>query len=215
MGGEVDLILPDERNAKEERRRRLRPGQFVYYPAHFAHTLQTVSEDPANYLMFKWYTDETGTESPLAFGHFDIFDHAQSLEVQEGFHPRPVFAGPTAYLRRLHCHTSTLTPGAGYEPHIDAYDVAIVVLEGEIETLGERVGPYGVIFSPAGEPHGIRNPGEAVAKYLVFEFHGSQSALADALPNPPPSLLTKLTDPKRWKRRLRHLFRRFIGRERR
>jgi hypothetical protein len=162
--------------------------------------------------MFKWYANETGTDSPLAFGLFDIFDHTEDSEVEEGFHQRPVFAGPTAYLRNLHCHTSTLTPGAGYEPHIDAYDVAILVLDGEIETLGERVGPYCVIFSPAGESHGIRNPAQAVAKYIVFEFHGSQTALADALPNPPPSLLTKLKDPQRWKRKLKYLFRRFIKR---
>ena len=85
-----------------------------------------------------------------------------------------------------------------------------MVLEGEIETLGERVGAHSVIFYPAGEPHGMRNPGEAVAKYVVFEFHASQKALAEALPPPPPSLVAKLTDPRRWKRRLKHLFRHFI-----
>jgi hypothetical protein len=50
--------------------------------------------------------------------------------------------------------------------------VAIVVLEGEVATLGKRVGPHSVIFYRSGEPHGIRNPGESLAKYVVFEFHG-------------------------------------------
>ncbi|HXM95834.1 MAG TPA: cupin domain-containing protein [Candidatus Dormibacteraeota bacterium] len=213
LAGEVDLILPDVQTPKGDHRKRLRVGQFVYYPAHFLHTLKTVSVNPANYLMFKWYTDETESDSPLAFGHFNVFDHLENSEVQDGFRPRLVFEGPTAYLRKLHCHASTLAPGAGYEPHFDAYDVAIIVLEGEIETLGERLGPYSVIFYPAGEPHGMRNPGEAMAKYVVFEFHGSQKALADALPNlpSPPSLLTKLTDPQGWKRKLKYLFKRFIG----
>jgi len=208
LAGEVDLILPDEQAPKRDQHKRLKPGQFVYYPAHFAHTLQTVSEDPANYLMFKWHTDSMETDSPLAFGHFDMFDPAVDSEVEDGFCPRLVFEGPTACLRKLHCHTSTLTPRAGYDPHIDAYDVAIIVLEGEVETLGERVGPHSVIFYAAGEPHGMRNPGDAVAKYVVFEFHGSQAPLADALPLP-PSLLAKLIDPRCWKRKLKRLLERF------
>ncbi len=210
LAGEVDLILPDVQTATGDHRKRLRVGQFVYYPAHFPHTLETVSVEPASYLMFKWYTDETQIDSPLAFGHFKIFDDQENSDVQDGFRARLVFEGPTACLRKLHCHVSTVLPGAGYEPHIDAYDVAIIVLEGEIETLGERLGPHGVIFCPAGEPHGMRNPGEAIAKYIVFEFHGRQKALSDALPSPPLPLLAKLIDPQRWKRKLKYLLSCFI-----
>jgi quercetin dioxygenase-like cupin family protein len=207
LAGEVEIILRDSQTPKKAQRKRLKPGHFVYYPAHFAHTLQTVSEDPANYLMFKWYTDPTESGSPLPFGHFNLFDHTDVSAIEHGFCPRLVFEGPTAYMRKLQCHISTLTPGAGYEPHIDAYDVAIVVLEGEVETLGERVVPHSVIFYPAGEPHGMRNSGETIAKYVVFEFHGSQTAHAHALP---PSMLAKLRDPEHWKRRLKHLLKPFV-----
>jgi|SRR5579864_626693 len=212
LAGEIELILPDGGTAAGDQRMRLRPGEFVYYPARFAHTLRTAGETPANYLMFKWVTDETKTTgSALTFGRFSVADAAESVEAQEDFRPRLVFAGPTAYLRTLHCHVSTLKPGAGYEPHVDAYDIAIVVLEGECETLGERVRPYGVIFCPAGEPHGMRNLGGETAKYIVFEFHGSQTALADALPSPAPSLLVRITDPRRWARMLKRLVRRVPG----
>jgi hypothetical protein len=51
--------------------------------------------------------------------------------------------------------------------------VAIIVLEGEVESLGKRVRPHSVIFYGAGEPHGMRNPGGSIARYAVFEFHGS------------------------------------------
>jgi hypothetical protein len=67
---------------------------------------------------------------------------------------------------------TTLQPGAGYEPHVDAYDVGIVVLDGTIETLGERVEPHGVVYYAGGEPHGMHNPGDVPAVYLVFEFQG-------------------------------------------
>jgi quercetin dioxygenase-like cupin family protein len=204
LSGAADLILPDQPSADGGHRWRLEPGQFVYYPAHFPHTLEAVSEEPANYLMFKWHADATGTPSTLRFGRYDVADATAEDGGQKGFVPRMVFQGPTNWLRKLRCHVSTLTPGAGYEPHIDAHDVALVVFDGEIETLGQRVRPHGVVFCPAGELHGMRNPGNVTARYLVFEFHGSQAGLARTI-RPHPTLLTKLLDPDRWKRKLRQL----------
>jgi quercetin dioxygenase-like cupin family protein len=209
LAGEVDLIIPSLEGFEGTQRKRLRVGEFVYYPAGFMHTLETVSKEPANYLMFKWSGGLSGLDSPLAFGHFHLFfDVAEQPQVETGLHTRVVFEGPTAYLRRLQCHTSTLTAGAGYDPHIDAYEVAIVVLEGEVETLGERVGPHGVIFYPSGEPHGMLNPGGVTARYVVFEFHGAQTSYNRALPRLPPTLRDKLTDPLRWKRKLGQVVRR-------
>ena len=107
----------------------------------------------------------------LPFNLFNSFDFLKDTQDEKGFRPRLVVQGQTNYLNKFHCHTSTLSPKAGYEPHDDSYDVVIIVLEGEVETLGQCVGPCGVIFYAAGEPHGIRNPGDITAKYLVFEFH--------------------------------------------
>jgi len=208
LSGEVDLIIPSLEKLEGTQRKPLKSGELVYYPAHFAHTLETVSSEPANYLMFKWRSDPSRADSPLAFGHFCVFDAAGEPQVETGLHTRIVFEGPTTYLRTLQCHTSTLTAGAGYDPHIDAYEVAIVVLEGEIETLGERVGPHSVIFYPSGEPHGMFNPGNVTARYVVFEFHGAQTGYKRALPSPAPTLRTKLTDPLRWKRKLKQLLKR-------
>lgn len=211
LAGEVDLILAGEQ-AHMERRKRLRSGQFVYYPAQFVHTLETMSDEPANYLMFKWFTDKTQTDSSLPFGHYAFFEESAGSAIPEGFRTSQVFSGPTGYLRNLHCHVSTLTPRAGYEPHTDGYDVAVLIVEGEFETLGERVTPNNVVFYAAGEPHGIRNVGEGIGRYLVFEFHGSRAALADALLDPPPPLLVRVADPRRWGRRLKSLLRRLTKR---
>jgi quercetin dioxygenase-like cupin family protein len=211
LAGEVDVILPDTADASGNDRHRLQRGQFVYYPANFAHTIETVSAEPSNYLMFKWQTDAGEAGPPLAFGRFDALDRSND-PMAEGFRPRRVFMGPTQHLRKLECHVSTMSAGAGYEPHVDAYDVAIIVLEGEVETLGQRAAAHSVIFYPAGASHGMRNAGPPPARYLVIEFHGSRSAMSSALPNP-PSLLTKLRDPQRWKRKLRGLYRRFRGRD--
>ncbi len=197
LSGKVDLILPDLSKRSGELRTPLGPGQLVYYPSYFAHTLETTSQGPANYLMLKWQSRPTGAGPPLDFGRFDTGFTADAPP-RKGFHHSLIFEGPTAYLQKLQCHASTLTPGAGYDPHRDPYDVAIVVLAGEVETLGRRAGPSSVIFYPSGDPHGMRNPGGEVAKYLVFEFHSRSQ----------PSLLSELTNPQRWKKEMKHLLNR-------
>ncbi len=178
LTGAVDIVVPDAPGAGQDGRISLRPGQFVYYPRGFAHTLETTSPDAANYLMFDWTNPKANRRTDaLRFDVFDTSAAAGSGEPQGGLATRVVFEGSTAYLRRLHCHVSTLSPGGGYEPHADPYDVAIVVLEGEVETLGRTVRPHGIIVYPSGTPHGIHNPGRTAARYVVFEFHGVPTGL--------------------------------------
>ena len=221
LSGEVEVTLPHAPTPQ----RRLGSGEFVYYPAEYPHTLQAISEQPAEYLMLKWVAAERGAAEPL--GHVAHAALGQALDAAgEGFRPQLLFEGATAWLRKLHGHVSTLSPGAGYEPHIDSYDVTMIVLEGEIETLGQRVPAPAVVFYAAGEPHGIRNPGASPARYLVFEFHGSPAVPVETSPAPtvetppsaipilsgmrdhavaappPVSLLTKIRDPHRWKRKV-------------
>jgi quercetin dioxygenase-like cupin family protein len=187
LQGEADLVLP--RCPDGRRERRLTAGQFVYYPAHFPHTLRAVSPKPANYLMFKWRARHRPGAARLDFQSIDLAAVHFTGE-RGGFLSRVLFEGRTAYLGKLHAHFSCLAPGAGYAPHVDTHDGAIVVLEGEVETLERRVRPHGIIHYAAGEPHGMRNPSSHPARYLVFEFHGRVP------------LLRKLADPARWKRRL-------------
>jgi len=205
LRGEADLILPAVPGLYGDDRHPLKPGEFVYYPAHFPHTLRGTSAEPANYLMFKWHTEVGSAKAPLKFGHYSTNDPNAFGDASAGFRIKTIFEGATDCLRKLHAHLSVLEPGAGYEPHIDAYDVAILILDGEVETLGQRVGVGGTVFHPAGQTHGLRNPGAVRARYVVFEFHGSQSIRNDAFPKPPATLLQMLTDRKRWQRKAKKL----------
>jgi quercetin dioxygenase-like cupin family protein len=170
LAGEADLVLPQLRASGGAGELRLRSGQFVYYPAYFPHTLRAVSAQPANYLMFKWRGTRAG-RSRLAFGRFDTADFISAPRVARTLNCAPVLEAPTTLLGRLHAHVSTLAPGGGFEPHVDRHDVAIVMLEGEIETLGRRVHPHGLVLFVAGAPHSIHNPGTRPAHYVVFEFN--------------------------------------------
>jgi mannose-6-phosphate isomerase-like protein (cupin superfamily) len=175
LDGEAELILEAAGNPEATERRRVGRGTFAYYPAGFAHTLANVSERPVSYLMFKWVGEERRGRGWLPFQLAEV-DGAEGSDGPsgEGLAVKAVWDGETAYLRGFHAHVTTLQPGGGYEPHVDAYDVALVLLEGTVETLGARLPAPGVAFYVAGEPHGIRNVGEEPAKYLVLEFHAAR-----------------------------------------
>jgi len=172
LSGELDIIVRDEHDAKKTNRLRIQPRQLLYYPRGFAHTLQAAGSVPANYLMLKWHNKKTKRTSALSCGLFDVRASTTDTRVAEGTRRRLVFEGRTGYLKKLHCHVSTLEPLAGYEPHEDPYDVIIIVLDGEVETLRRRAAAHSVIYYAAGEPHGLRNPSETCpAHYAVFELH--------------------------------------------
>jgi mannose-6-phosphate isomerase-like protein (cupin superfamily) len=169
---ELELVKADgtrQRHAVER-------GSFAYYPLGQAHTLHNTSSEPVTYVMFKWKGGgEASQPGPLKAGvfHRELLAPRPSPEDGEGFASAEAFKGSTAHLLRLEAHLSAQAPGGGVTPHVDAYDAALVLLDGCLETVGQRVDAPAVVFYAAGEPHGIRNPGLQPASYLVFEFHGT------------------------------------------
>jgi uncharacterized cupin superfamily protein len=190
LRGEASLVLPNDPAGHGERR--LMPGQFVYYPANFPHTLRAVGTSPANYLMFKWRGRRRSGRDRLGFQHVDRLMPSPGGQPR-AFESQLLFERSTGCLGALHTHFSVLAPGGGYAAHVDDHDVVIVLVEGEVETLGQGVHAPAVIHYAAGELHGIRNPGSDPARYLVVEFHARAP------------LVHKLCDARRWKRRLRSL----------
>jgi uncharacterized cupin superfamily protein len=177
LSGEVDIMIPENPSSEKDHKKRLRIHDLVYYPSCFAHTLQTVSREPANYLMLKWSGFPYARRSMLAFGHYNLSDFFRNLKIQDKLSLNVIFQGATEYLKKFQCHVSALKPKTGYRPHVDAYDVVIILLEGEVQTLNKILKPHSVIFYKAGEPHGMYNCGESVARYVVFEFHNRRNYL--------------------------------------
>jgi hypothetical protein len=69
------------------------------------------------------------------------------------------------------------------------------------------VRPYGVIFYPAGESHGMSNPGPSVAKYLVLEFHGDRSHSTERS-QARSTLIRKFIEAPGWRRSVKAILRR-------
>ncbi|MEP6937369.1 MAG: phytanoyl-CoA dioxygenase family protein [Chthoniobacterales bacterium] len=168
--GEADLVILDTADSPAPRLERLCAGSFVYYPAFQFHTIRNPTSVPTTYLMFKWKGAPLEVEDALETASWNP-ENAGPM-VGTGFGTRLIFEGPTNYLRKLHAHLTELQPGAGYEAHTDAHDVAIVLLSGNLQTMGRTVNTNGVIYYPSGQLHDMQNPGKTTARYLVFEFHG-------------------------------------------
>jgi len=174
LSGEADLVLHGYDKNSTQKRVKLTSGSFVYYPSNFIHTIDNTTNDTATYLIFKWRNilkyPKTNTPGEIVVDFINKL-YCEKKEVRNKFSTSKLMEITTGYLGKLHCHFSTMLPGGGYEPHSDKYDVAIIVLSGQLKTLGTLVKPYDLIFYTAGQEHGLVNTGDTNAKYIVFEFH--------------------------------------------
>jgi glycosyltransferase involved in cell wall biosynthesis len=168
LNGEAELLIPSDPEDERPRVERLEPGSFVHYPAYQYHTIRNVSDAPVTYLMLKWRAAPDETRAPLTTR---VVRPPGTTHRHAPFSSEVLVEGPTAFLGNLHVHVSELQPGAGYASHVDAHDVAMVVLSGQIEINNRHLGPHCVTYFPAGEPHDMKNPSAVPARYLVFEFH--------------------------------------------
>ena len=172
LSGEADLVMVPEHITGEQVRHRLEAGSLVFYPAFYTHSIHNTGTGPCTYLMFKWRAGmPSRAQSQAGVFRYDVPALSEDNRHTKPWESAKIFTFPTRHLKTLHCHASLLQPGAGYEPHRDRYDVAIVLLKGTVETLGRTVQPFSVIYYAAGELHGMRNVGDTPAYYLVFEFH--------------------------------------------
>lgn len=174
LDGEAELVIARGPRDPSPRIEHMTAGSFIYYPAYQFHTIRNRSQHPVSYLMFRWM------DGPW---------HAPSMLKTRGWRPSPagrpappgifapktLFEGGTLFLKKLHFHLTDLGPGATYETHADDHDIAIVVFDGEIETMGRQFHRGGVVYIPGGELHDMRNPGGINARYLVIEFHGRKT----------------------------------------
>jgi quercetin dioxygenase-like cupin family protein len=88
---------------------------------------------------------------------------------------RNFFNGPTATLKNLDVHVTTLNPGgAPHKPHKHPNEEMLIVKSGTIEAMingvWTKVGPGGVVFLASNIFHGVRNAGNEPAVYHVIGF---------------------------------------------
>lgn len=176
LDGEAEILIGENTNPDEAVVHRVPAGAFSYYPAYQYHTIRNAGAEPVTYLMFKWRGPPQETLNQANTGIFRFSDVL--LKPEKKYQTQKFFEQPTGYLNRLHAHITSLEPGAGYEPHADKHDVAIIVLEGIVRSADTLLSPHGVFYFPAGTMHGMKNVGSERARYLVFEFHSPEPNFA-------------------------------------
>ena len=144
LDGEAELVIPSDPDDQTPRLERLLPGAFVYYPAYQYHTLRNPTASPVTYLMLKWRGAPDEVRPPLSTR---VVRPSDASGRPASFSAELLFEGPTAFLGKLHAHVTDLQPDGGYASHIDAHDVAIVVLSGRVETNDRSLGPASVVIT--------------------------------------------------------------------
>lgn len=177
ISGQAELLLPEPDSPENIATRPLNPGSFVYYPAYRPHSIRNPGPAPLVYVMLKWRGPPLEHETVM---QTQIWDTLPPENAPEPINFHGVFEGPTSFLDKLHVHLTLLRPGAGYPSHVDEHDVAILLLTGRIATNGVIHEAPSLIYFPGGAPHDMQNAGEALARYLVFEFHKSKTAVGIA-----------------------------------
>ncbi|UWZ85818.1 cupin domain-containing protein [Occallatibacter riparius] len=99
---------------------------------------------------------------------------------------RSLYNGPTATLKNLDVHITTLNPGgAPHPPHKHPNEEMLIIKSGTVEALinGEwkKVGPGGVIFLASDIFHGVRNVGKEPAVYHVIGFKTADTPAGQAV----------------------------------
>jgi quercetin dioxygenase-like cupin family protein len=171
--GEAELQVEIAKGSNQLKQLTAHPGDFIYYPGNWRHTIKNTPDTPVVYLMFKWISDEYHSDHLLDCVFKKSSDRLVSNDgLCENLTMEVILEGKTSYLRKLQAHITQTGPKRGYDPHENAYDVGIVLFEGKIETLGEEIKAPALIYYAAGEPHGLKCTSHSAAKYMVFEFHG-------------------------------------------
>jgi mannose-6-phosphate isomerase-like protein (cupin superfamily) len=175
LEGEADVVIANAADDGAARVERLAAGDLIHYPSYQFHTIRCPGPAPVTYFMYRWQSALRECDAPMSTTIVRASGDAVPTDAK-GFSTKLVFERATAFLDRLHVHRSRVCDGAGYASHADEHDVAILLLTGQVKTLGCTLGAPSVVFYPAGAVHGLRGAGAEGAEYLVVEFHGARFA---------------------------------------
>jgi mannose-6-phosphate isomerase-like protein (cupin superfamily) len=150
------------------------PGDMVFHPSRRPHGQMSNGREAAVYVTFKWRAPDRKTSTRPQDDLSQVWRCSAPASGGNGkdLQRTDVFDLATRWLKKLHCHRSYLPIGAGYKPHADKHDVALVILRGDFQSSGIAHGPGSVLFHPAGYRHGLHNRSSTPCQYYAIEFHG-------------------------------------------
>jgi XRE family transcriptional regulator, regulator of sulfur utilization len=99
----------------------------------------------------------------------------QAREATNSGRSRSIVRAPTATVKELESHVTTLAPGEdSHPPHRHPQEEIVIlkegVLEARLEGRVERVEAGGFVFLASQEEHSVRNVGDKPATYYVIQW---------------------------------------------
>ncbi|MBF0285711.1 MAG: sulfotransferase [Magnetococcales bacterium] len=182
---------------------RLTAGDLLLVPPGVRCTLHNDHDDGASFLLLAWRAPAEARRAPLPSRRCSPADEGGETRDHGGYRARLAWEGSSRFLAKFHAHYSEMDAGAGYAPHADDHDVALILLEGQVESLGESATAPAFLFYPAHRPHGLANPGPRPARYLALEFHGAASSSVGENPALSQILSPDYTPDSPWRRWMR------------
>lgn len=155
----------------------LGPGSIALVATGDEHSMYNAGTDTASYYMIRWKSKiPVDTERSRKNGGSAFFDYTDmKFEESPKGGRRKVTQRPTATLKELEMHITTLEEGmTSHPPHTHVDEEIIVVLKGEVEEMINgspyHLGTGSVIFLSSMDPHGIRNAGKGACEYYAIRW---------------------------------------------
>ncbi len=155
----------------------LGPGSISLAAIGDKYNIYNASDEAVTYYSIQW---ESKVPTDLArsrqAGGSVAFDYTNmNFEKNQKGGRRTIMRRPTATLRELEAHITTLNEGEkSHDPHVHFDEEIIVVLSGKVEEMINgspyKVGPGSVIFLSSMDPHGIRNIGKGQCEYYAIRW---------------------------------------------
>jgi quercetin dioxygenase-like cupin family protein len=105
-----------------------------------------------------------------------VYDwNAMKVEKTDVGELRSLVRQPTATLKELEMHITTLNPGiASHPPHKHPNEEIVILRVGTVEVLSagawKRIGPGSIVFNASNSEHALRNVGDVPATYFVINW---------------------------------------------
>ncbi|MDS3861607.1 cupin domain-containing protein [Thermosynechococcaceae cyanobacterium BACA0444] len=167
LKGELEIISPDHRI-------RIGPGSCFFHPPGDLHTIESVGNEPASFLIFKW-TKELKSRLQKDFtAQFRLFDPIElpAWDSQKPHQQKQIWKNqPLANGGSLTLYQAYHHPYTGFPIHFHDYDVMAILLTGQMDILGFVATAPSIIYYSAGILHGLAPTSSEAINYLEFQFH--------------------------------------------
>lgn len=168
---------------------RVGPGTLFFFASNNPHAVQNHGDKPATYFVFNFSTAATAklrgkAMEPTPEGYLGSSIHEWSkmdVKPTANGERRAVFDRPTATLKNLECHVTTLKAGeAPHAAHHHPDEEIILIKEGRVTMTingqATEAGPGSIIFISANDEHGLKNTGTTAATYYVLRLRTELTA---------------------------------------